>query len=159
MGWSEVSKLSHISRKLKCENKSMQNSYKRCSFLRQQCSWGCNISSYDWRILSPLCPLLMKMLNCFCGARVLDKVQSPGVCLWESQGESGGKMSRAVPDQCASHWKKGGDLGRWQSHITARLDLYSTVLQGAAVIVLLVCQRGWVAKHFRMQFVCLFFNV
>lgn len=102
----------------------MQNSHKWYSFFEHQCSWDCNISSYDWHFLSPLCPLLMKMLNRSQGALLLDRATGAWACCGR---EAAGERSRAVLAGCARHWKKGDDPGRWQCQITVRLNLHNAV--------------------------------
>lgn len=96
------------------------------NILHHQCGWDCIISGDDWRILSPLCPLLMKMLCHSRGTRVSDKVQSLrfGFAFGRAEGRKG--PSRRWAGLCwsryASHWKKGDDPGRWQCQITMWLS-------------------------------------
>lgn len=124
----------------------MQNSHKWYSFFEHQRSWDCNISSYDWHFLPPLCPLLMKMLNCSHGALLLDRATGAWACCGR---EAAGELSRAVSaPMCPSLEERW-----WPREVTVpdHCEAQSTQRSSPVVVVIvfLVYERGWAAKCFR----------
>lgn len=131
----------------------MQNSHKWYSFFEHQCSWDCNISSYDWHFLSPLYPLLMKMLNRSQGALLLDRATGAWACCGR---EAAGEWSRAVSaPMCPSLEERW-----WPREVTVpdHCEAQSTQRSSlaAVVIVFLVYERGVRCKMLQKAHFCYF---